>query len=646
MSRRADRASSVGKSAGSREMRTARRRAPAHWKWERDILLQGASVRASRYSVRNFSFILGALTALLATMAPSMTETAAANGDTRTINLFYVHTGESISATYLVNGQYNPAALQQLNWFLRDWRHNEPIEMDPRLFDVVWEAYRSAGAEGEVVTVVSAYRSPQTNAMLRARSRSVAKFSQHMLGKAMDTTMPGMPMSRIREVGMRMQRGGVGYYPTAGTPFVHLDVGNVRAWPRMSYDQLVRLFPDGKTVHLPSNGQPLARYEEAKAEIEARNNGAIVVAPRKSSGGFFAFLFGGGEDEGEDVAPAPAPSTRKQWAQLAPRNSRAAKIAAAESDEEGGGESPAETRRSAEIAKAQANLPRGETVMTAAPDDKPLQPPPRDKAAVVNAPLPPGRPASLDKPVPIEPPPAADKRFALASAEPEDSGKFLRGNLAEQARELESAADAPTLSNAPMPPRRPRDLVASLDPPLPPTRPMELNFAAGEDASPVAAAADVPLPPSRPKSLGAAERGRADNALASLIDVTGSVDGQPGTTPARPVGMRGTDTEMLAYAPPAPVRDETAAGKPAAKAAAPRTSFVPARLDHSNFEAMTQTTPASKTSMGSVLGASIGAVRSAARAAEPSMLTSPNGGAATRFSNQISAPAADKFAGR
>jgi uncharacterized protein YcbK (DUF882 family) len=292
-------------------MRTARRQAPAHWKWERDILLQGASVRASRYSARNFSFVFGALTALLATMAPSMTETAAANGDTRTINLFYVHTGESISATYLVNGQYNPAALQQLNWFLRDWRHNEPIEMDPRLFDVVWEAYRGAGAEGEVVTVVSAYRSPQTNAMLRARSRSVAKFSQHMLGKAMDTTMPGMAMSRIREIGMRMQRGGVGYYPTAGTPFVHLDVGNVRAWPRMSYDQLVRLFPDGKTVHLPSNGQPLARYEEAKAEIEARNNGAIVVAPRKSSGGFFAFLFGGGEDEGEDVAPAPAPSLRR-----------------------------------------------------------------------------------------------------------------------------------------------------------------------------------------------------------------------------------------------------------------------------------------------------------------------------------------------
>ncbi len=198
------------------------------------------------------STVLGLLVFCLATLAPKMTETAVANGDTRTIHLYHAHTHESISATYLVNGQYDAQVLQQLNWFLRDWRRDEPTNMDPRLFDVVWEAYRHAGAGDQVVHVVSAYRSPETNAMLRARSRAVAKYSQHMLGKAMDTTMPGMPMSQIREIGMRMQRGGVGYYPTAGTPFVHLDVGNVRAWPRMNYDELVRLFPDGKTVHLPT----------------------------------------------------------------------------------------------------------------------------------------------------------------------------------------------------------------------------------------------------------------------------------------------------------------------------------------------------------------------------------------------------------
>ena len=71
--------------------------------------------------------------------------------------------------------------------------------------------------------------------------------------------MPGLSMEKLREIGMRMQRGGVGYYPNANTPFVHLDVGGVRHWPRMSYDQLARLFPDGKTVHIPSNGKPLAR---------------------------------------------------------------------------------------------------------------------------------------------------------------------------------------------------------------------------------------------------------------------------------------------------------------------------------------------------------------------------------------------------
>ena len=89
------------------------------------------------------STVLGLVVFCLATLAPKMTETAVANGDTRTIHLYHAHTHESISATYLVNGQYDAQVLQQLNWFLRDWRRDEPTNMDPRLFDVVWEAYRS-----------------------------------------------------------------------------------------------------------------------------------------------------------------------------------------------------------------------------------------------------------------------------------------------------------------------------------------------------------------------------------------------------------------------------------------------------------------------------------------------------------------------
>jgi uncharacterized protein YcbK (DUF882 family) len=246
----------------------------------------------------------------LCVMLPASTETAVANGDTRTLHLYHSHTGESIDATYLVDGQYDPAVLEKLNWFLRDWRRNEETNMDPRLYDAVWETYRSAGTDDRIV-VLCGYRSPQTNAMLRRRSRGVAQHSQHMLGKAMDTTMPGMSMEKIREYAMRLQMGGVGYYPSSN--FVHIDVGGVRAWPRMSYDQLVRLFPDGKTVHIAADGRTLPGYDEARADIEA-DGGSASVPPPAQSGNFFAWLFGGmgggGEDEHEDAAGAAAPAAQ------------------------------------------------------------------------------------------------------------------------------------------------------------------------------------------------------------------------------------------------------------------------------------------------------------------------------------------------
>ena len=248
-------------------------------------------------------------------IASSRTETAVANGDTRTLHLFHTHTGETIDATFRVDGHYDPAVLRQLNHFLRDWRNDDEISMDPRLFDAVWEAYRSAGATDRV-QIYSAYRSPETNAMLRRRSRAVAEHSQHMLGKAMDTTMPGFPMSRVRDAGMKLERGGVGWYPSAN--FVHLDVGGVRSWPRMPYDQLMSLFPDGKTVHIASNGQTLPGYEQARVELASR--GETDLPPSQASGGFFAWLFGGGsnttgaahEDEEDRRATAVASAPQAQ----------------------------------------------------------------------------------------------------------------------------------------------------------------------------------------------------------------------------------------------------------------------------------------------------------------------------------------------
>ena len=348
----------------------------------------------------------------------SETQNAIANGETRTLSLVHAHTQETISATFKVDGQYDAKTLDQLNWFLRDWRLDESTKMDPRLFDLMWETYRESGSRSPIL-VQSAYRSPQTNAMLRRRSKAVAENSQHMAGKAMDIHYYDVPMSQIREIGMRLQRGGVGYYPTAGSPFVHLDVGGVRAWPRMSYDQLARLFPDGKTVHLPSNGRPLAKYEEARAEIEARGTGSAPTLAQVKSKGFFAFLFGGGEDEDEDIPVGKVRSAQpRQMASVRPSASPAsANLASANiaNDDSSAAYYLADANRrlamqTPVVAKAQTNLPKGETFMGPAPTAVPEKAAPIVVASAplvsanvtapallkyVDMPLPPQRPAEL-----------------------------------------------------------------------------------------------------------------------------------------------------------------------------------------------------------------------------------------------------------
>src|SRR5260370_9284623 len=123
--------------------------------------------------------------------------------------------------------------------------------MERHLFDIVWEVYGDVDGKKPIQSI-SSYRSPATNAMLRRRSSGVARFSQHMLGHAMDFYIPGVPLDQLRAAGLRLQRGGVGFYPTSGSPFVHMDTGGIRMWPRMTRDQLVRVFPSHRTVYLPS----------------------------------------------------------------------------------------------------------------------------------------------------------------------------------------------------------------------------------------------------------------------------------------------------------------------------------------------------------------------------------------------------------
>jgi uncharacterized protein YcbK (DUF882 family) len=211
------------------------------------------------------------LAALMILLGSRGLENAIANGDTRTLSLHHIHTNEDITITYKRDGRYDEEALKRLDRFVRDWRKEEDIHMDPHLFDVIWEVSREVGGD-KVIHVVCGYRSPATNAMLRRRSSGVAQFSQHMLGKAMDFFIPGAPLEELRNAGLRLQRGGVGYYPSSGSPFVHLDVGSVRHWPRMTHDQLARVFPNGRTVHVPSDGHPLSGYALALADIEKRGS--------------------------------------------------------------------------------------------------------------------------------------------------------------------------------------------------------------------------------------------------------------------------------------------------------------------------------------------------------------------------------------
>src|SRR5439155_7519840 len=192
-------------------------------------------------------------------------------------------------------GRYDEEALNKLNKFVRDWRKDAEVSMDPQLYDFMWEVQREVGHKG-AIHIICGYRSPATNAMLRSRSRGVARTSLHMVGKAMDFSLPGADVAAVRAAALRIQGGGVGYYPSSGIAFVHMDVGNVRHWPRMTRDQLAKVFPDGRTLHVPTDGNPLPGYELALADAE---RGALRRPGETRQRNLLAALFSGGKDEEE-----------------------------------------------------------------------------------------------------------------------------------------------------------------------------------------------------------------------------------------------------------------------------------------------------------------------------------------------------------
>jgi uncharacterized protein YcbK (DUF882 family) len=256
--------------------------------------------------------------------ASNSLQNAIAEGDTRTLSLHHVHTDEDITVTFKRNGRYDEAALKKLDWFMRDWRKEQETHMDPHLFDLLWEVNRDVGG-AQPIQVICGYRSPETNAMLRERSSGVAQMSQHINGNAIDFYIPRVPLATVRAEGLKMQRGGVGFYPTSGSPFVHMDTGTIRHWPRIAREELVKIFPNGRTVHIPSDGQPLPGYALALADVEkhgavpsetsleaARNAGVItanqetaaLTATAQPKRSLIASLFGKDEDE-QSEQPAP-----------------------------------------------------------------------------------------------------------------------------------------------------------------------------------------------------------------------------------------------------------------------------------------------------------------------------------------------------
>jgi uncharacterized protein YcbK (DUF882 family) len=151
----------------------------------------------------------------------------AASAEPRDLSFYHTHTGKSLTVTYHRDGDYLPSALTEIADFLKDFRSGERHPIDTALLDVLYELKSRTGAD-RPFEVISAYRSPATNTMLRNTSSGVAEGSLHLHGRAIDVRLPGVALARLREVALQLERGGVGFYP--GSDFIHVDTGRVRRW--------------------------------------------------------------------------------------------------------------------------------------------------------------------------------------------------------------------------------------------------------------------------------------------------------------------------------------------------------------------------------------------------------------------------------
>ncbi|MES0827339.1 YcbK family protein [Ruegeria sp. SCP11] len=174
--------------------------------------------------------LLGAFAATAVVAAPTYSNAAGflrGGGDIRRIRMYSGRTGERIDMIYWVDGKYIKDAVKEVNHFMRDWRTDQVKDMDLRTIDIMAASHNLLDVN-EPYMLLSGYRSPQTNAMLRSRSRRVAKNSLHMKGQAADLRLSSRSVSQMAKAAMSCRAGGVGKYSRSN--FVHMDCGEVRSW--------------------------------------------------------------------------------------------------------------------------------------------------------------------------------------------------------------------------------------------------------------------------------------------------------------------------------------------------------------------------------------------------------------------------------
>jgi uncharacterized protein YcbK (DUF882 family) len=212
----------------------------------------------------------------MAAIAGVLSVAGAGAGEVRTLSLYHVHTKETLTVTYKVDGRYVPAAMNQLNYILRDWRRNAVTRIDPETIDLMWELHEDLGST-KPIHIISGYRSAETNALLRRIGRNVARHSQHIQGRAIDLFFPDVPTERIRNSALVRQVGGVGFYPSSGAKgFVHIDSGNVRHWPRVSEQRMAQIFRDYRST-------VGARLSRASNTMVAAKNPVVEPSPKPVS---------------------------------------------------------------------------------------------------------------------------------------------------------------------------------------------------------------------------------------------------------------------------------------------------------------------------------------------------------------------------